>query len=183
MTAQYLRERSGAADAASDAASPDLPMAAEIPRRTPVSLLLAVAGLGGLLYGGDLFVQGAVRMAEYLGVSKGLIGLTVVAIGTSLPELATSAVASWRGHSQVAYGNILGSNLFNLLGILGCAVVAGPVSMPPIMVWVDGPVMIAATGVMLYFLASGQRLTRPEAAAMLAAYVAYVAARYVYALA
>lgn len=176
---QYARERTTTSTAA---AEPPIPQPEQIPARPLIMALLILAGLGGLLFGADLFVDGAVGTAEVLGVSEGLIGLTIVAIGTSLPELATSTVASLRGHSDMAYGNILGSNLFNLLGILGCAVIAGPVAMPAIMVAVDGPVMVAATAVMLVFLATHARLNRIEAAIMLAAYVGYVSARYVYAL-
>jgi cation:H+ antiporter len=88
--------------------------------------------------------------------------------------------ASVRGQSEIAYGNVLGSNMFNLLGILGCAALVGPLEIPPIMVWFDGPVMIAATAVMLAFLATGARLIRLEGGLMLAAYFAYIAARAAY---
>ena len=178
---QYLRERTIVP--AEGVAPPPIPQPEQVPTQPIVTFLLILAGLGGLLFGADLFVEGAVRTAEILGVSDGLIGLTIVAVGTSLPELATSTVASLRGQSDMAYGNILGSNLFNLLGILGCATLAGPVAVPEVMVLVDGPVMVAATGVMLVFLATGARLNRIEAGLMLIAYTAYIAARYAYALA
>src|SRR5690606_972536 len=88
-------------------------------------------GLGGLvvlIVGGELFVRGAVEFAEYFGVSTRVIGLTIVAIGTSLPELAASVVAALRGHSELALGNVIGSNIFNLLLILGAAAVVHPVT-------------------------------------------------------
>jgi len=156
---------------------PPIPLPEELPQRLPISVLLILAGLGGLIAGGDWFVEGAVRLARVLGVSEGLIGLTIVAVGTSLPELATSGIASRRGESDLAYGNVLGSNMFNLLGILGCAALAGPLEVPRLMVYVDGPVMIGATALMLFFLARGPRLVRWEAAAMLAFYAVYIAAR------
>jgi cation:H+ antiporter len=154
-----------------------VPLPEEMPRRLSVSILLVLAGLGGLIAGGDWFVDGAVRLARGLGVSEGLIGLTIVAVGTSLPELATAAIASIRGQSDLAYGNVLGSNMFNLLGILGCAALAGPLEVPRLMVYVDGQVMIGATALMLFFLAWGPRLARWQAAEMLACYVLYVAMR------
>jgi cation:H+ antiporter len=106
-----------------------------------------------------------------------------VAVGAPLPELATSLVASLRGQSDMAYGNILGSSLFNLQGILGCAALAGPLVVPSVMVTMDGPVMIAATLVMLLFLATGRRLVRREAAVMLLGYIAYTVGRCYFALA
>ena len=159
-----------------------VPLPEEIPQRLLVSILFVAAGIGGLVFGADLLVDGATRIAEILGVSKGLVGLTIIAVGTSLPELASSFVASWRGHSTVAYGNVIGSNLFNLLGILGAASLAGPLEFPSIMVWLDGPVMIVATLVMIYFVSSGRGLNRIEATTLILCYVGYVVVRYVYAL-
>jgi cation:H+ antiporter len=177
---QYLRDRRASTDEISASEKPPLPLSGEMPRRLFISVLLVLAGLGGLIAGADWFVEGAVKLARAVGVSEGLIGLTIVAIGTSLPELATSVTASVRGQSEIAYGNVLGSNMFNLLGILGCAALVGPLEIPPIMVWFDGPVMIAATAVMLAFLATGARLIRLEGGLMLAAYFAYIAARAAY---
>lgn len=157
-----------------------VPLPAEIPQRPLVSLLLVGSGIAGLIYGADLLVSGAIRIADAMGVSPGLIGLTIVAVGTSLPELASSLVAAWRGHGAVAYGNVIGSNLFNLLGILGAAALAGPLTFPYVMVWLDGPVMILATIAMVYFVASGNGLSRWEAVILLFSYVAYVIARYGY---
>jgi cation:H+ antiporter len=174
---QYVRDVRSHALARVFAKQPPVPLPEELPRRLAVSILLVLAGLGGLVAGGDWFVDGAVRLARGLGVSEGLIGLTIVAVGTSLPELATSAIASIRGQSDLAYGNVLGSNMFNLLGIFGCAAMAGPLEVPRLMVYVDGPVMIGATALMLFFLARGSRLVRWEAAAMLACYAAYIAVR------
>jgi cation:H+ antiporter len=175
---QYLRDKRDAASKVVEEVP--LPLPEELPRRPLVALLLLAAGFGGLIGGADLFVEGAVRVARGLGVSEGLIGLTIVAVGTSLPELAATTVAALRRHTDLAYGNILGSNLFNILGILGISSIAGPLVVPPVMVWLDGPVMIAATLAMLMFLATGARLVRWEGAVMVAAFAIYVGGRYAY---
>lgn len=175
---QYRRDKR---DSTPDGAAEGmLPLPEEMPRRPLVALLLLAAGFAGLIGGADLFVEGAVRTARSLNVSEGLIGLTIVAIGTSLPELAATTVAAIRRHTDLAYGNILGSNLFNVLGILGAAALAGPLTVPAEMVMVDGPVMVGATLLMLVFLATGARLVRWEGAVMLTLFAAYVAGRYVY---
>ena len=159
-----------------------VPMPDEVPQRPMVSLLLACSGIAGLVFGADLLVSGATEIAKAMGVSPGLIGLTIVAVGTSLPELASSMVAAWRGHKTVAYGNVIGSNLFNLLGILGASALAGPLTFPFVMVWLDGPIMILATVVMVYFVSSGTGLTRSEATVLLLSYISYIVLRYAYAV-
>ena len=111
-----------------------------------------------------------------------MIGLTIVAVGTSLPELATTVVAAIRGESTIGYGNIVGSNLFNLLGIFGISIMAGEMRMPEILVYADGTMMVVSTAAMLLFLATGARLNRIEAAIMLGAYITYVSARYTFAM-
>ena len=145
--------------------------------RPLVAALATVVGLGLLVYGGDLFVKGASGIAEYFGVSHGLIGLTLVALGTSSPELASSLVAARHGHSDVAYGNVVGSNLFNVLGVGGAAALAGGLAVPERMLWLDGAVMMAATVAMLVIFASRAGLSRPLAALFAGGYVAYIAMR------
>ena len=159
-----------------------LPLPTEVPERLLVSILLVCTGIAGLVFGAEMLVSGAIQVADALGVSKGLIGLTIIAVGTSLPELASTLVASRRGHSDVAYGNIIGSNIFNLLGVLGASAMAGTLEFPPAMVWFDGPVMLAATALMLVFLCTGKGLSRAEGIVLLAGYIAYVIARYAHAL-
>lgn len=146
------------------------------PRRPLEQLLAIAAGLALLALGADLFVRGAVRMAGALGVSEALIGLTVVAVGTSLPELATSMVAAVRGEGDIAVGNVVGSNLFNLLGILGAAATARPLQATGIG-RSDLLAMAAAALVLLPLARSGLRLQRWEAALLLAGYAAYVLLR------
>ena len=146
--------------------------------RNPLLAALAtLVGLGLLVYGGDLFVKGASGIAEHFGVSHGLIGLTLVALGTSSPELASSLVAARHGHSDVAYGNVVGSNLFNVLGVGGAAALAGGLTVPERMLWLDGGVMLAATVAMIVIFASRTGLTRAFAALFAASYVGYIAIR------
>lgn len=180
ITSEYLRAREE--ERLRKLLEPPVPLAREIPSRPIISALLALSGLLGMLYGAELLVDGATRAAKHWGVSEGLIGLTIVAVGSSLPELVSAVIASWRGHSEIAYGNVIGSNLFNLLGILGTASFFGPLTFPFVMVWLDGPVMIAATAAIIVFLMSGRGLSRVEAVLMICIYVTYVSLRYVYAL-
>ena len=142
-----------------------------------LAALATVIGLGLLIYGGDLFVTGASGIAEHFGVSHGLIGLTLVALGTSSPELASSLVAARHGHSDVAYGNVVGSNLFNVLGVGGAAALAGGLVVPEHMLWLDGAVMMAATIVLLAVFANRSGLNRPLAALFTGGYLAYIAMR------
>ena len=135
--------------------------------------LFVVAGLAGLVVGADLFVGAAVGLAEAAGVSNAVIGLTVVAVGTSLPEFATTIVAALRGESEIAVGNIVGSNLFNLLGILGVAALVRPMAAPGLEP-VDVGVMAAFTLALAAMLWTGRQLVRVEGAVLLAGYLGYV---------
>lgn len=136
--------------------------------------LWVALGLGGLVLGADLFVGAAVGLAEIAGVSNAVIGLTVVAVGTSLPEFATTLVAASRGESDIAIGNVVGSNLFNLLGILGAAALVRPLRAPGLEV-LDLAVMVALTAALVVLMWTGRRLVRAEGAVLLAGYVGYVA--------
>jgi len=138
-------------------------------------LMLALLGLGLLVLGGRWAVNGAVELAELLGVSKTLIGLTVVAVGTSLPELATSAVAALRRQTDIAIGNVLGSNIFNLLGILGFAGLLHPLQVPPHIIRFDFPVALVFALACIPIGLSGRRISRPEGTVLLLGYIAYVA--------
>ena len=132
-----------------------------------------LGGLAGLAVGADLFVGGAVALAEAADVSNAVIGLTVVAIGTSLPELATSMVAAIRGQGEIAVGNVVGSNLFNLLGVLGIGALARPLVAPGLQL-TDLAVMATFTVVLIPMLLTGRRLVRAEAGLLLTGYVAYI---------
>lgn len=137
-------------------------------------LLRVVLGLGVLVLGARWLVAGAVDLAEALAIPSTIIGLTVVAVGTSLPELATSLVAAARGQSDLAIGNVVGSNLFNLLGILGVASLVRPLSAPGLSM-VDLAVMTGLAAVLLP-LAWSRSLTRIEGALLLVVYAGYIAA-------
>ncbi len=143
-----------------------------------LSLLLIALGVGAMVGGSKLLVDGAVVIAQALGVSDAVIGLTLVAVGTSLPELATAIIAGLRRHSEIALGNAMGSNLFNLLLILGVLALVTPFRVAPEMLEVDVWVMIASAVLLLPIMLTGWRLDRREGAVLLLAYAAYVAFKY-----
>ena len=150
-------------------ADPDAP-AEDLPGlRAPlaVSVVLSVAGLAVTIVGAKLLVDGAVSVARDFGVSEALIGVTVVAIGTSLPELATTLVAARRGQNDVAFGNVIGSNIFNVLGILGITALVSPLVVAPEIAALDIWVMTAATVALIAVAVTGWRITRVEGAALL----------------
>lgn len=145
-------------------------------QRWPRAVGLLLAGLAGLVAGAQLLVTGATELAAGLGVSDVVVGLTVVAAGTSLPELVTSVVAVRRGELDIAVGNVVGSNLFNLLGVLGAAALAGGgLEVPSTVVTGDLPVVLLTTLVALPVLASGLVVDRWEGLLLLAGYLGYVA--------
>src|SRR5690606_33060159 len=125
------------------------------------SVLLVLGGLAALVAGGSLFLDTAVVFARAVGVSEAVIGLTIVAVGTSLPELVTSVVAAFRGQGDIAVGNVLGSNLFNVLGILGVTAVVLPLNPGGI----TGPtlgVMVATSVAVAVMAVTGRRISRVE---------------------
>jgi cation:H+ antiporter len=134
------------------------------------------AGLVGLVIGSQLLVSAATDVAESIGVSELVIGLTVVAVGTSLPEIATSVLAAARGERDIAVGNAVGSNIFNLLAVLGFTALVSPSSIPVAdgAINVDFPVMIAAAIACLPMFANGYELKRWEGSVFVAFYAAYV---------
>ncbi|MBX9617484.1 MAG: calcium/sodium antiporter [Caulobacteraceae bacterium] len=136
---------------------------------------LAVVGIGLTILGARLLVDGAVVIARDFGVSDTVIGLTVVAVGTSLPELVTSVVAAVRGRADVALGNIIGSNIYNVLGILGITALLAPFEAPAAIARLDIWVMLAATALLVLFVRTGMKIVRWEGAVFLAAYAAYIA--------
>jgi cation:H+ antiporter len=139
---------------------------------------LLAAGLALLFIGADLLVEGASAIALTLGVSEAVIGLSIVAIGTSLPELATSVVAAWRGRGGVAIGNIVGSNIFNILGILGATALVAPLPIAERFWRVDVPLVLAISLAFAAMLVLRDRLGRTTGFVMLAAYTAYTVGLY-----
>lgn len=140
-----------------------------------IPLALTLAGLVTLIVGGKLLVDGARGIALEVGVSETIIGLTIVAIGTSLPEMATCIIAALRRHGDVALGNILGSCVYNLLAISGVVAIISPTVIPAEIVNSDNLIMLAATVTMLLFLRSGTHIGRLQGALLVAAYVGYFA--------
>ena len=134
-----------------------------------------VLGLAGLPLGADLLIRGATTIARDFGLSDEIIGLTLVALGTSLPELATTLVAAWRRQTDVVMGNVIGSNMFNLLGIIGIAVLVGPIPVDPQMLRFDLWVMAAAALVLAPFVMRGWRMGRRWGLVLSALYAVYIA--------
>ncbi|MBR7103424.1 MAG: calcium/sodium antiporter [Lentisphaeria bacterium] len=139
-----------------------------------VLILMAAGGIIGLIGGAQLFVNGAVCAARLLGVSEAVIGLSIVAFGTSLPELATSLVASCKGEGDIAIGNVVGSNIFNILFILGIAPLVRPFEAPGISP-LDLAVMTAAVVLLIPFMRTKYQISRIEGAVLLAGYIGYIA--------
>lgn len=139
------------------------------------ALFWLVLGLVLLILSSRLLVWGAVDIAQALGVSDLIIGLTVVAIGTSLPELASSVMAARKGEHDIAVGNIIGSNLFNTLAVVGVAATIHPMSVAAEVLHRDALVMAALTILLFVFVWSRKRITRLEGAILLAAYIGYTA--------
>lgn len=150
------------------------PSEGEIPALSPAMLALSlVLGLAALVGGAHLLVTGAVGLARDWGLSEAFIGLSIVAVGTSLPELATSVVAALRRQPAIAVGNVVGSNIFNVFGILGTTALIAPVPVAPRFLTFDVPVMIAAS-VALVLTLRLPVIGRLWGVALLAAYAAYV---------
>jgi cation:H+ antiporter len=145
-----------------------------LPRSAGWMVVAVFAGLLLLILGSRILLLGAIGIASRLGVSEAVIGLTVVAVGTSLPELSTSIVATLRRHADVAVGNVLGSNIFNLLGILGVSALLQPLPVHARILQFDQWVMLGSSVLLLLLLYTGSRLSRAEGAVLLAGYVAYI---------
>jgi len=137
------------------------------------SVVFVIAGLGLLAVGAKIFVDGAVVAAERMGVSQVVIGLTIVAIGTSLPELITSVVAAFKNEADIAIGNIVGSNVFNILSILGVTAIINPVSTSDAGL-IDFSLMLLTAILLLPLSWSGYKLSRWEGGFFFAGYVIYM---------
>lgn len=137
-------------------------------------VLLVLGGIAALVLGADLLVEGAVNIARVFDVPDAVIGLSLVAVGTSLPELATAIVAAIRRQSDVVLGNVIGSNIFNILAILGVTVVIQPIEVSARFREIDTPVMLGAALLLLAVLFATRGIGRIRGAAMLAIYAAYM---------
>lgn len=168
LTVKQARAETAATEASKEYAAEIGPK----PEGLGKSIAYVVGGLGALIVGSHFFVTGAVTLAESWGMSQVAIGLTIVAVGTSLPELATSLVAALKKESDVAIGNVVGSNIFNVLGILGIAALIQPIDAPGLE-WGDLIVMLVIAVALLPLAKSGGRVNRWEGAALLTSYVGY----------
>jgi cation:H+ antiporter len=161
--------REGRADMIEEAPDKVLPMGK--------SILFILLGMVGLFLGGKWVVDGAIKIAEQFGLSQNLIGLTIVAIGTSLPELVTSAMAAYRKNTDIAVANVIGSNIFNLLWVLGISAMISPMKYDPV-VNTDIIVLLVATCLIIFSLMTGRaknQIGKPTGIFFLACYIAYTA--------
>ncbi|MDA0990681.1 MAG: calcium/sodium antiporter [Verrucomicrobia bacterium] len=142
-------------------------------RHWAVDIAYVLIGMGVLVLGSRILVDHSVSLAKMLGVSEALIGLTIVSAGTSMPELATSVVAAIRKHPDIAIGNIIGSNIFNILGVLGLASMVSPMQAPGVST-LDHTVMIGFTVLLIPLLYTGRLLHRLEGATLLGLYGVYL---------
>lgn len=138
-------------------------------------LLIAVAGLALVILGGRLLVDGAVGIAQSFGISETIIGLTIVAVGTSMPELVTSVVAGLKKQTDVAFGNIIGSNIYNLLGIGGLTALVAPGPVPAAIVSFDNLVMLCVSLLFVIFAFTRLQISRLEGGLLFAGYGLYLA--------
>jgi cation:H+ antiporter len=164
----YRNGQSGGSDEeASLEATPISPLKVTLPQ--------IIGGLAVLFIGAELLIRGATSLARDFGISEAVIGLTVVAIGTSLPELATSIIAALRKTPDVAIGNVIGSNIFNILGILGVTAAVKPIGVSDQFAVFDVPVMLTTALVFVGLLFLGKPIGRLAGGALILAYVGYTA--------
>ncbi|WP_395645261.1 calcium/sodium antiporter [Terricaulis sp.] len=143
--------------------------------RLGISMLLALVGVVALIFGADYLVRGAITLARLAGMSETVIGLTIVAVGTSLPEFVATLASAIKGKSDVAFGNVVGSNIYNVLGILGITAIVKPLPVPPDLTWIDWSVFVGSAVLLVIHALTGSRVRRIEGASLLLLYVAYVA--------
>lgn len=137
-------------------------------------ILSVIGGLALLIGGSNVLLKGAIGIAESYNISEAVIGLTLVAVGTSLPELSISVLAAFRKHTDVAIGNILGSNIFNVLGILGVSALIQPLTVNTRILAFDQWVLLGLSLLIMLFLYTGRKLSRWEGGVLFLGYVAYI---------
>lgn len=168
----YRSERNGAEDGGGPLPEGAIQVAQESSGSLARVLLMALGGLGLVLLGATALVNGAVELATFLGVSDAVIGLTVVAVGTSLPELVTAIIAALRKKPGLAFGNVLGSNVFNVLGILGVTAMVRPLHFPARFGWIDAALFIGSASLMILL---SRNLSRVAGVAFVSAWIGYAA--------
>ena len=175
LTLAFLKERRSRADIAEGAAyEHEADEVTDIPLKLPIAIIATLAGLGLLVVGAELMVEGSTAIARDFGVSEAVIGLTIVAVGTSLPELATAIVAAIRRHSDVVLANIVGSNIFNVLAILGITATIAPIGVSERFLLIDGPIMLVVTLLAFVILLRARTVSRLIGGGFLASYCGYI---------
>lgn len=169
----YVTDRR-AADAQAKLHEAEAQLVAPATRSLWLSTLIAVAGVALVVLGAQWIVAGSATGARSIGVSDTVIGLTIVAVGTSLPELAASVAAALRRQTDIAFGNIIGSNIFNILGILGATSLVLPITIPKNVLTYDLWILLAVTALLLLAAFTGARLSRREGVVFLGLYAAYI---------
>lgn len=139
----------------------------------PKTILVSIIGIIGIVIGGDMVVNSATSIATSFGMSANLVGLTIVAVGTSLPEFVTSIVAIKKGETEIAIGNVIGSNLFNILLVLGLAAVINPISMS-ILAFIDIVFMVLITLLLYLFMKKRNSLVKSQGIILVVLYIAYM---------
>lgn len=139
----------------------------------PKTILVSIIGIIGIVIGGDMVVNSATSIATSFGMSANLVGLTIVAVGTSLPEFVTSIVAIKKGETEIAIGNVIGSNLFNILLVLGLAAVINPISMS-ILAFIDIVFMVLITLLLYMFMKKRNSLVKKQGIVLVVLYMAYM---------
>jgi cation:H+ antiporter len=139
-----------------------------------LAIIVCIVGILLLAFGAEFFVDGSVAAARLIGISETTIGLTLVAFGTSAPELATSIVAAFRRHSDIALGNVVGSNIFNIAGILGISSLIAPISIDPKIMFYDIPILLISTILLLILLKQSYTLSRRAGVCFCIMYVGYI---------
>jgi len=144
------------------------------PQTIPKSVLVIAVGLVGVVFGAEFLVDGAVALARNAGIAQEVIGLTMVAVGTSLPELATALIAAWRKHSDVALGTVFGANIYNILGIMGVVAAVTPVPIPSQMLRFDLWFLLGVTFVFAAWIRLLPQISRLAGGGFVMLYVAYI---------
>ncbi len=144
----------------------------------PRAIAYTIIGLAVMVLGGKLVVNGGVQAATVLGVSEGVVGLTIIAIGTSLPELATSLIAARKGQADMAIGNVVGSNLMNILGIIGITAMVEPLNVLPAFLIQDIPLLMACSLLLVFGIWRGVRLAKMAGIVGTTAFIVYIALQY-----
>jgi cation:H+ antiporter len=179
VVTSVIRDRAGAPEGAMHEAEGEDVAA---PQSLWIGLAFAIAGIAGVIYGANLLVENAVKLARIAGISETIIGLTIVAVGTSLPELVTSVMAALRKKADIALGNVIGSNIFNVLGILGLVSAIKPFSITTpiggggsLLTIGDLGMLLLSALLLVLFSVTGKRIARWEGFVLLAGYGLYMA--------